>query len=397
MWELIKSFLFYPIIEWYDDPIFENEVEIEPAELVFALSPLNIILFVVIYLAAKLFIKYIKRYFKALHLTEKQLKIEGKEIAIWRLTKQLIYLLAIYICFLSLKINNPQLDLSHILEYEFLRIKSFHIAVYHLFLIGAIIFITRITVNFLKVFLLKAVRKNNKDIDSGTEYIYVQLAKYLIYAIAIIIFMRSLGMNLDLFMTAGALFVVAIGLGLQQIFQDYFSGIMLLLEGSIKVGDILEIAQMNGKDSFVAKVIQINLRTSKVLTRDEKILVIPNSKLTQESVVDWNSGTNQTRFTIPIVFHYGANTEKIKEILVACAMEHPKVNKQRKPIVRLLNFGDNGLEMDLVFWARHELYFELIKSDIRFEIDKRLREEGIDIPYPQRTVRMHQDEQKINS
>lgn len=388
MWQLIKSFLLYPIIEWYDDPIFENEIEVTPGELVFALSPLNIIMFFAIYLAAKIFIKYIKRYFKALHLTEKQLKIEGKEIAIWRLTKQLIYLLAIYICFLSLKLNNPQLDLSHILAYEFVRIKSFHIAVYHLFLIAAIIFITRLTVNFLKVFLLKAVRKNNKDIDTGTEYIYVQLAKYIIYAISFIIFMRSMGMNLDLFMTAGALFVVAIGLGLQQIFQDYLSGIMLLIEGSIKVGDILEIAQLNNRESFVAKVVQINLRTSKVLTRDEKILVIPNSKLTQESVVDWNSGTEFTRFTIPICFHYGVDTEKVKEILIASANAHPKVSKVRKPIVRLLNFGSDGLEMDLVFWAKHELYFELIRSDIRFEIDRRLREEKIEIPYPQRTVYM---------
>lgn len=387
MWEIIKSFLYYPIIDWRSQPVFENDVEIEPSELIFALSPLNIVLFIVIYLLAKLFIKYIKRYFKALQLTEKQLKIEGKEIAIWKLTKQLIYLLAIYLCFLSLKINNPQLDLAHILEYEFFRIKSFHIAVYHLFLTGAIVFITRISLNFIKVFLLKAVRKGNKEIDSGTEYIYVQLAKYVIYAIAIIAFLRSLGVDLDLFMTAAALFAVAIALGLQQIFQDYFSGILLLLEGSIKVGDVLEITQMNGQENFIAKVVRIHLRTSQVLTRDEKILVIPNSKLTQESVIDWSTSSSAlTRFSIPITFHYGVDTELVKKILIECAVEHSKVSKARKPIVRLLNFGQDGLEMDLIFWAKQELYFELMRSDIRFAMDRRLREAGIEIPYPQRKV-----------
>lgn len=391
MWEWIKSFFNYPIINWDAEPVLaEDGTVLEPARDIFTFSILNIILIVCIYLSAKIFIKYIKRYFKAWHLTDKQLKIEGKEIAIWKLVKQLIYLIAFYFCFLSLKISNPHLDLGSILSHKFVTIPNtnFHIAVYHIFLTAAIIFIARISVNFLKIVLLKSLRKNDR-IDQGTEYIYVQLAKYLVYSIAIVVLLRSFGMNLDLFLTATTFLLVGVGLGLQAIFQDYFSGILLLLEGTIKVGDVLEIETSNNKENFVAKVVQINLRTSKVLTRNEKILVIPNSKLTQESVINWSVGSKVTRFSIPITFHYGVDTDLVRKILIECAVRNPKVLKSKKPMVRLLNFGNYGLEMDLIFWANQTFLIEILKSEIRFEIDRELRKNGITIPYPQADIHLN--------
>lgn len=383
---MIENFLFYPIIDWNSEAVLaEDGTVLEPVSDIFTFSIINIILFFLIYLVSKVIIKYIKRYFKALHLTEKQLTIEGREIAIWKLSKQLIYLFCVYLCFLSLKINNPHLVLSELLSYEFIQFKELHIAVYHLFLTVAVIFIARSAVNFLKVFMLKAVRQNER-IDTGTQYIYLQLAKYLIYTIAIIVLLRSFGMNLDLFLTATTFLLVGVGLGLQNILRDYFSGILLLLEGTIKVGDVVEIETLNSHDNFVAKVIQINLRTSKVETRDEKVLVIPNSKLTQESVINWSFGSPINRFAIAITLHYGVDTDLVKKILIECAQRHPDVLKTNKPFVRLLNFGNHGLEMDLVFWAEQNLYIEILKSDIRFEIDKELRKHNIQVPYPQSEV-----------
>ncbi len=386
------DFFNFPIINWWSEPIEAAAanaeipaIEAQPSVLIFQLTILNIILFIAIYLVSKVFIKYIKRYFKALHLTEKQLTIEGKEIAIWKLSKQLIYLVAFYFCFLSLKITNPDLDLSNVLNYQFFNIQQFHISVYHLFLTPVIIFIARFTVNFLKVFLLKAVRQSER-IDSGTEYIYLQLAKYLVYTIAIIISLRSFGMNLDLFLTATTFLLVGVGLGLQSIFRDYFSGILLLIEGTIKVGDVVEIETLNSTENFVAKVIEINLRTSKVETRDEKVLVIPNSKLTQESVINWSFGTPVNRFSIPLTVHYGVDTELVKSILIDCAERHEAVLKTNKPFVRLLKFGDYGLEMDLIFWAEQNLYIEILKSEIRFDIDKEFRKHNVQIPYPQSEI-----------
>lgn len=388
MWSWIKSIFNFPIIDWDTDPVLDEAgTLLSPAEDIFTFTLGNILLIVIIYLVAKLFIKYTKRYFKALHLDEKQLRIEGKEIAIWKLFKQLVYLVTFYFCFLSLKISNPHLDLGHLMAYRFASLPNtnFHIAVYHIFLATALIFISRVSVNFLKVFVLKSIRRND-NIDKGTEYIYIQLAKYLVYTIAMVILLRSLGMNLDLFLTATTFLLVAVGLGLQGIFQDYFSGILLLVEGTIKVGDILEIENMKDSDNFVAKIIQINLRTSRVETRDEKVLVIPNSKLTQENVNNWSVGTPLTRFTIPVTVHYGADTELVQKLLIECAEAHPKVSRKNKPIVRLLHFGNYGLEMDLVFWADQTLLIEILKSDLRFAIDKAFRANNIEIPYPQNDV-----------
>ena len=171
--------------------------------------------------------------------------------------------------------------------------------------------------------------------------------------------------------------------------KDYFSGFLLLFEGIIKVGDILEIETMTGSENFVAKVVQINLRTSKVETRNEKILVIPNSKLTHESVINWSSNSSLTRFTIPITFHYGVDTELVRNILIESALQQKLVSKKKKPFVRLLGFGLYGLDMDLVFWAHQSIYIDTLKSEIRFEIDKQLRIYNVEVPYPQTDVHIN--------
>ena len=397
MWDSIKDFFGYAIIDWNSEAIPATETTpLILSEDIFTLTILNCLGFVLIYFAAKIFIKYIKRFFKARQLTDKQLTIEGKEIAIWKLARQLIQFTAAYFCYLSLKVNNPNLDLANILGYEFFRFEDFHIAVYHLFIVVAVIFIARITVNFVKVFLLKTVGKRD-SIDTGTQYIYVQLAKYLVYSIAFIVLLRSFGMNLDLFLTATTFLLVGVGLGLQAIFQDYFSGLLLLFEGTVKVGDVLEIEAINSNENFVARVVQINLRTSKVETRDEKVLVIPNSKLTQQSVINWSFGSPVTRFGIPITLRYGVDLELVKNILVGCAERHPDVLKTREPFVRLMHFGNNGLEMDLIFWAEQSLNIETLKSEIRFDMDAQLRKHNITVPFPQTDVHINPEIPPVKS
>ncbi len=390
------DFLNYPIIDTRSDAIsdstmavIENNPEIienftvNPNGFIFA--PINIILFIVIILLGKLFIKYLKRYFKILHLDDKQFKIEGREIALWKLIKQVIYFLIFYACFQSLNVNNDNIDFGNVLIYEFIRIGSFHVAVYHIFLVVVIIFSARILLNFLKLYLLKRVSKRTK-LDQGTEFVILQLAKYIIYTIAIIVILRSFGIGLDLLLGGSAALLVGFGLGLQDIFKDFLSGLLLLFEGTTKVGDILEISEYNGETNFVAKIKEINLRTTKVETRDEKTLIIPNSVLTHQSVNNWSFGTQLTRFQIPISVHYNSDVELVKAILIKCAQEHPKVKNTKPVFVRLLDFGDYGLEMDLVFWAEQNFYIEIYKSEIRFAIEKEFRANNIKVPYPQSDV-----------
>jgi small-conductance mechanosensitive channel len=164
------------------------------------------------------------------------------------------------------------------------------------------------------------------------------------------------------------------------------SGLLLLFEGTTKVGDIIELNNYNGNENFVATITEINLRTTKVKTTDGKTLIVPNSILTLQSVNNWSYDDTLTRFTINVSVAYGSDLELVKQILVKCAQEHPKVKNTKPIFVRLLNFGDNGLEMDLVFWADQNFYIEIYKSEIRFEINKEFEKHGVVIPFPQRDV-----------
>jgi len=358
---------------------------IETAGFIFA--PINIIVFLIIFLIGKLFLKYLKRYFKVLHIDNKQFTIEGREFALWKLIKQFMYFIIFYICFQSLNVNNQDINFGSILEYDFIRIGEFHISVYHLFLVVAVLFISKLVLNFLKVYLLKRVSKRT-NLDKGTEYIIIQIAKYVIYTIAIIIVLRSFGVGLSLFLGGATALLVGVGLGLQDIFKDFISGLLLLFEGTTKVGDVVEIANTNQTENAVATITEINLRTSKVKTREGKTLILPNSILTHQLVNNWSYDDTLTRFMIPIAVAYDSDVDLVKEILVKCASEHPKVKNTKPVFVRLLNFGDFGLEMDLVFWADQNFDIEIYKSEIRFEIVNEFRIHNVEIPYPQQDIHL---------
>ncbi len=353
----------------------------------FIFAPINIILFLVVILMGKLFLKYLKRYFKVLHIQDKQFTIEGREFALWKLIKQFVYFILVYICFKSLTINNTEINFSSVFEFDFIRIGEFHISVYHLFLIVVVLFVSKLILNFLKVYLLKRVSKRT-NLDKGTEYIIIQIAKYIIYTIAIIIVLRSFGVQLSLFLGGATAFLLAVGLGLQDIFKDFISGLLLLFEGTTKVGDVVEIVNVNQKDNAVATITEINLRTSKVKTREGKTLILPNSILTHQLVNNWSYDDSLTRFTIPVSVAYDSDVDLVKQILVKCASEHPKVKNTKPVFVRLLDFGNFGLEMDLVFWADQNFDIEIYKSEIRFAIVNEFRIHNVEIPYPQQDIHL---------
>lgn len=351
----------------------------------FIFAPINIILFIVILLLAKIFLKYLKKSFKVLHIDDKQFKIEGREFALWKLIRQFVYSIVFYSCFQSLSVNNVDINLGNILIYDFIRIGNFHVSVYHIFLIVVVLFIAKFILNFLKIYLLKRVSKR-KHLDKGTEFVIIQLVKYVVYTMAFIVIIRSFGIGLDLLIGGVGALVLGMSLGLQDVFKDFFSGLLLLFEGATKVGDIIEIQNYNGEENFIATIKEINLRTTKVETRDDKTLIIPNSALTHQSVNNWSFDNPLIRFHIPISVHYSSDVELVKRVLVKCAQEHPKVKNTKPIFVRLLNFGNYGLEMDLVFFTEQNFYIEIYKSEIRFAIEKEFKAKGIIVPYPQQDI-----------
>lgn len=209
--------------------------------------------------------------------------------------------------------------------------------------------------------------------------------KYFVYTIALITLIKSTGVDMDILMNSAAAFIVAIGLGLRTIFADFVSGIILLFEGTVKVGDVLLI------DGEVSRVQMIHIRTSKVKTQDGEIIIVPNSKLTSENVVNWSHTDKSTRFIIQVGVAYGTDTRLVEQLLIDSTKVCKQLSKRKKPKVFFKDFGDSALIFELTFWGDRSFELEDAKSNVRFEIDRLFREHGIKIPFPQREVLMRDE------
>lgn len=225
-------------------------------------------------------------------------------------------------------------------------------------------------------------RSTSKKLDEGNRYAINRLLSYFIYTLAFLFALSALGLNLTLIWGGAAALLVGVGLGLQQTFNDVFSGILLLFERSVEVGDWVEM------EASVGRVVQIGLRTSVIKGRDDISVIVPNSKLVTDKVINWSHIDTKTRFSIEVGVAYGSDTELVKRVLEKVVKSHPQVMIDPSPKIRLENFGDSSLDFVVLFWAKHFFSIEDIKSDLRFAIDKTFREHGIEIPFPQRDVWM---------
>jgi small-conductance mechanosensitive channel len=224
-----------------------------------------------------------------------------------------------------------------------------------------------------------------RSLDMGRKQAIVQLARYFILTIAIVVILDSIGVKVTILLAGSAALLVGLGFGLQQIFQDLVSGIFILIEGTIRIDDVIEL------DGLVGKILSINLRTSRVLTRDGIIIIVPNHKFIVDNIINWSQNAIATRFKVSVGVAYGSDVEKVRDVLVACAVEHKDCitsedMKSYYPFARFVNFGDSSLDFELYFWSTNIFYVESTKSDLRFMINNRFKESGITIPFPQRDV-----------
>ncbi len=245
-------------------------------------------------------------------------------------------------------------------------------------------------------------RSQSKKLDEGNRYAINRLLSYFIYTLAFLFALSAIGLNLTLLWGGAAALLVGVGLGLQQTFNDVFSGILLLFERSVEVGDWVEMQSSagvarNGRRAKasgitrVGRVTQIGLRTSVVKGRDDISMIVPNSILVTQNVINWSHHDTRTRFSVEVLVAYGSDTKLVKKLLEEVANNHSRVLEKPHAKVRLVQFGDNGLHFQVLFWARHFYSIEDIKSDIRFGIDDSFRKNGISIPFPQRDVWMRKD------
>jgi small-conductance mechanosensitive channel len=216
--------------------------------------------------------------------------------------------------------------------------------------------------------------------ERGRKYAHIQLTGYFLWTFSIILMIQGAGFNITLLLAGSAALLVGIGLGLQQTFNDFISGFILLIDKTIQVNDVVEI------NDIVARVDHIGIRTSVLVNRDDISIIVPNSKITGANVINWSHIKKQSRFYLPVGVAYGSDEELVRTVLLECVSQHSLVLKNPEPFVRLEEFGNSSVDFKIYFWTSEIFGVENIKSELRFSIIKKLREHNISIPFPQMDV-----------
>lgn len=269
-------------------------------------------------------------------------------------------------------------NIQKFLEFELIHIGTYVISVFTFVRILMIILIATILLWVIKKALMR--KKVVEKLDAGTAYAIYQIIKYFIWVIAFGLILETIGIRVTVLIAGSAALLVGVGLGLQQTFNDVISGVILLSERSIKIDDILEI------DGDIVKIQDIGLRTSKGLNRDQISIIIPNSLITTNKVINWSHQTRHNRFRINVGVAYGSDIDLVSKVLISSALENKNVDQIDGVEVQLLDFADSSLNFQLLFYSDEIFRIERIKSDIRKTISKKFKENNISIPFPQRDI-----------
>lgn len=229
----------------------------------------------------------------------------------------------------------------------------------------------------------KIITRNLPPEDKNKFVSLFQFVQYLAYIIVIMFTLNASGVNISVLLTASAALFIGLGFALQQLFQDLISGVLIIVDQSLHVGDVIEI---NGK---VCKVEKISLRSTKAVTRNERVMIIPNHFFLTEILFNWTQNSNVVREEIRVGVAYGSDVAKVKEILLTVADVNPFALQSPEPVVFFDNFGDSSLDFVLYFFVADVFKVQSLKSDLRTEIDKKFRENNVTIPFPQRDVHFY--------
>lgn len=250
---------------------------------------------------------------------------------------------------------------------------------------GAIIFTVAVLLSrTVSDFLRRRIAKR-AYLDPGIQYTLGRLTQYLVITIGILLAMTiGIGLNLTSLAVIFTALSVGIGFGLQYIAADIASGFILLFERPVRVGDRITIGEDEGD------VQSINLRTTVVLTNNRVSIIVPNSKLVSQRLINWSYGDPRARIAIPIGVAAESDIDLVSKTLLKAAEDVDNVLGDPAPKVQFLKFGDWSLDFRLLVWTNRPRLHMQIRSDINYRIDKLFRQEKIEIPYPQTELRIRQ-------
>lgn len=262
------------------------------------------------------------------------------------------------------------------LNYPFINQAQFKVSLLSLILFGILLAI----VFGISHYIRKVLRQSRwmSHIDDGLRFAVLRILHYLIVT-AGVFYGLKIGFNADL--TSVAVLIgflsVGIGFGLQYIASDLISGLILLFERPIRVGDRLKLGEIDGR------VENIQVRTTLIITNDNIAVIVPNSDLVRNQVINWSYGSHRIRLRIPVGVSYSSDLEKVSKALTDAAKSVAEVLSEPAPKVHLKAFGDSSIDFDLLVWIDKPHNTPQIRSNVNFAIARVFGERGIEIPFPQ--------------
>lgn len=230
----------------------------------------------------------------------------------------------------------------------------------------------------------------NKTIDPGIKGSIGRFSRYLTVTVGVFIALDTIGISLSSIAALGAILMVGIGFGLQNLAQNFISGIIILLERPIKQGDIVFVGGVSGR------VRDIRVRSTVIETRDDVAIIVPNSQFIAEQVINDSFSGHKIRRNLKVGVAYGSDVKKLTGILMEIANAHEQVLKNPGPKVLFMDFGNSSLDFELRFWAAELWTTDIILSDLRYAIDREFRKGEIEIPFPQRDLHIRTCEPQLS-
>ena len=238
-----------------------------------------------------------------------------------------------------------------------------------------------LTAKFKKLLVNKIFVRYHMDI--GVSQSIGTIVRYVLLIIGLFIIIQSTGIDLSaLGILVGAL-GVGIGFGLQNITNNFISGIIILFERPVKIGDRIEI------DDITGNIIQISARATTIITNDNIAIIVPNSEFISSKVINWSLNDRNVRFNFPVRVSYKEDPEKIKKLLLEVTTENKGVLNTPKPDVLFDEYGESGLNFNLRVWtSKYSDRPNVLKSQLYYAIFKKFKEHHIEIPFPQRDLHL---------
>jgi small-conductance mechanosensitive channel len=335
----------------------------------------NVLLILLIVLVAWLLNRILERIIvKAKSFRGKALSAEQKN-SLQLTRRSLVFLFAVIAVLLSLPAD------------ELFTITEDKVHVMDLINIVLVFVLARILVWYLKRWFQRLAENKKVNVEPGRSRAISQIFSYVIYVLAVLLALTSLKIDINLIIASTAGLFVGVGLALQHTIDDVMSGIIILFDGTLEVGDMVVVDSLG----LEGKVMEIRLRSTVVETLDHISVIVPNSQITKNNVVNWSFNDSETRFRVSVSVAYGSDLQLVRKVLISSAQSHGKILKKPAPKVWFMDFGDSGLLFEVLFWSHHEREIYEIKSDLRFKIEAEFRRHGITIPFPQRDLHLVSD------